>query len=319
MQFYVLDYEMRSPYNTTFERLEPKSQGVAPCCTACGRTIGMAPWLPPFRLAVHESGHGSTDIARGDQAGLLVSNRFCDAWETERLRGIPEFSDVESLELHSEEPPPEELMYHHIAPECDATAVDLARSSIQYFQPRICEHCKTGDVRAIDGFFIDETTWTGADIFYPRHLPEIIVISQRFRGMWEKHGLQKLHCTPVEKYVWDPLKDFAPSGQVEILGVHPILAKQPVHLVHVVTTHQFENVDWCKFTQPRFDLPNDSWQVPYDERLLESLPDGRARVVFFFHYLDIARPLLTPAGLLPLPAPTPVPAHPAPIPSPHPC
>ena len=35
--------------------------------------------------------------------------------------------------------------------------------------------------------------------------------------------------------------------------------------------------------------------------------DGDARIVFFFHYLDPGRPLLTPAGRVPLPRATPRP------------
>ena len=105
-------------------------------------------------------------------------------------------------------------------------------------------------------------------------------------------------------------RDFSSaSGHVEILGVHPIVAHQPVHLMHITMTHSFEDVDWCMFTQVNPELDESSWQVAYDETLLESLPDGRSRVAFFFHYLDFARPFMTPAGPLPLPAPLPVPSE----------
>ncbi len=45
-----------------------------------------------------------------------------------------------------------------------------------------------------------------------------------------------------------------------------------------------------------------NWQAPYEEQVL-SEADGRTRVVFFLHYLDLTKPLLTPAGALTLPAP----------------
>jgi hypothetical protein len=54
--------------------------------------------------------------------------------------------------------------------------------------------------------------------------------------------------------------------------------------------------------------PKSNWQVPYDERMLEE-SDGRIRYAFFFHYLDLKKPLVTPAGSLPLPMPTHQPAH----------
>lgn len=102
--------------------------------------------------------------------------------------------------------------------------------------------------------------------------------------------------------------EFVASGHVELLGVHPIVSEQPAHLVHLIMTHEFDEVDWCLFTQVNPELDRSSWQVAYDEHLLERLPDGRSRVVFFFHYLDFARPFLTPAGPLPRPAATPLPA-----------
>jgi hypothetical protein len=51
-----------------------------------------------------------------------------------------------------------------------------------------------------------------------------------------------------------------------------------------------------------------NWQAPYDERVV-SETDARARVVFFFHYLDLNKPLLTPTGALALPAPKKMPAR----------
>jgi hypothetical protein len=49
-------------------------------------------------------------------------------------------------------------------------------------------------------------------------------------------------------------------------------------------------------------------QVPYDEQVI-SESDGKARVAFFFHYLDLSKPLLTPAGTLALPPPKKIPAR----------
>jgi len=101
--------------------------------------------------------------------------------------------------------------------------------------------------------------------------------------------------------------DFVPSGNIEILGVFPIISEQPANIIHLTMTHAFEELDWSLFTQVDPALDSSSWQVAYDEHLLESLPDGRSRVAFFFHYVDFSRPFMTPAGPLQLPAPTPLP------------
>jgi hypothetical protein len=56
------------------------------------------------------------------------------------------------------------------------------------------------------------------------------------------------------------------------------------------------------------DTPRVNWQAPYDERVI-SETDTTARVVFFFHYLDLSKPLLTPAGVLRLPLPKDMPTR----------
>jgi hypothetical protein len=64
--------------------------------------------------------------------------------------------------------------------------------------------------------------------------------------------------------------------------------------------------DWGKVTQEDETQPPSNWQVAYDE---QSLDEEKRRWVFFFHHLDLGKPLLTPAGPIPLPAPTPRPTH----------
>jgi hypothetical protein len=95
---------------------------------------------------------------------------------------------------------------------------------------------------------------------------------------------------------------------IEIRGVHPIEASEPVHLVDVAIAGEFDAVDWGSITQPDPAGAPDNWQVPYDERELPRLADGRARGVFFFHYLHLMQPLQVGSTPLTLPAPTPVPS-----------
>jgi hypothetical protein len=66
--------------------------------------------------------------------------------------------------------------------------------------------------------------------------------------------------------------------------------------------------DVGEVTQEMPDRPRMDWQAPYDEHVI-SETDGKARVVFFFHYLDLNKPLLAPGGELALPAPKKLPAH----------
>jgi hypothetical protein len=95
--------------------------------------------------------------------------------------------------------------------------------------------------------------------------------------------------------------------RAKIVGVYPIEADEPVHLIELsIEGGAVDGFDLGEVTQEMADTPRTNWQVPYDERVI-SETDTRARVVFFFHYLDLSKPLLTPAGELALPAPKDIP------------
>jgi hypothetical protein len=112
--------------------------------------------------------------------------------------------------------------------------------------------------------------------------------------------------------------------KLEILGVYPIEAQEPVHIVELVIHNSKGKVDLFKITQELPGQPASNWQVPYDEKFLDeegqkviaddyqvrSMPEiwnGEVRLVFFFHYLDLRKKLLTPFGKIRLPKESPKP------------
>jgi len=93
-----------------------------------------------------------------------------------------------------------------------------------------------------------------------------------------------------------------------IIGVHPIEAQEPTHLIELLVEGDVDEFDIGTVTQEIVGQPKMNWQAPYDDRLIET-SEGRARFAFFFHYLELDKPLLTSLGLLTLPKPTKAPAH----------
>jgi hypothetical protein len=106
---------------------------------------------------------------------------------------------------------------------------------------------------------------------------------------------------------------------IQVIGVYPVRADEPCHLVELFVRDLIGELPVADFTQEVKGQPRSNWQVPYDERVLndggtaqvgEQFPgaieaDGNElRLAFFFHYLDFSRPLLTPAGPLALPRET---------------
>ncbi len=94
------------------------------------------------------------------------------------------------------------------------------------------------------------------------------------------------------------------ANQVRVIGIHPVPADVPVHLVELEAGGNPADFDLGEITQEVSGQLRSSWQTAYDERALAG-----NRLAFFFHYLDTARPLLSPVGPLTLPPESPVPEH----------
>jgi hypothetical protein len=98
------------------------------------------------------------------------------------------------------------------------------------------------------------------------------------------------------------------ATQAKVIGVHPVEADEPVHLIELLVEGDVDYFDIGEVTQEVPGQPKSNWQAPYDERLLEESKQ-KTRFAFFFHYLDLEKPLLTPAGTLSVPQATKAPEH----------
>jgi hypothetical protein len=105
---------------------------------------------------------------------------------------------------------------------------------------------------------------------------------------------------------------------VEIIGVYPVDAEEPVHIIEILVKNSKDIFDLSEFTQDIHAQPKEGWQVPWDEKLLDidgrkvvaddlllskkhQLWIGDIRIIFFFHYLDFSKALITPFGPVNLP------------------
>jgi len=107
--------------------------------------------------------------------------------------------------------------------------------------------------------------------------------------------------------------------KIEFIGVYPVQAGEPCHLVELWVRDLAGALPVGEFTQEVEGQPRDNWQVPYDERVLDESGTTQVgdqfpprveakgedvRLAFFFHHLDFSKPLLTPAGPLQIPKAT---------------
>ena len=116
---------------------------------------------------------------------------------------------------------------------------------------------------------------------------------------------------------------------VSVIGVYTVPDHEDVALVEVGVDRRPSMVDVGQFTQQDPGVDQANWQVPYDERYLNSdgtheigerwaigwdpqpgvVEPATTRLVFFFHFLDSSRPLIGPDGEVRLPTPMAMPAR----------
>lgn len=212
MRFFVLG-DLRTKdwtYDAWVRALKPKNQGSAPVCPICGLYVGMLPWLPPYHAEIIVHGKKLGDVIYPGGSSLVVSERFRNAWENEGLRGINEFSPLERIRIRPGRLDKRTPVYFHIARRHFGTRVDDEHSHIEYARPTSCPKCKGADVDIVRGFAIDESSWTGEDLFYAWGADSSIIVTDRVREMRDKYGLTNMNMTPVEEYLWDPLNQWTP-------------------------------------------------------------------------------------------------------------
>jgi len=107
-------------------------------------------------------------------------------------------------------------------------------------------------------------------------------------------------------------------SRISILGVYPITAKEPCHLIEISlnsinTPIKFDEIRQKDMTTGSFMgyILNSSGEElladRFDMHLKPELWEKNIRVVFFYHYLLLDKPIITQFGLLELPKESPLP------------
>lgn len=214
MRFHVLETPTSGLYGTDFDMEDLKTGEVTSTCPACGRRMGSREWLPPHRVNVIRYGKHFGDISIGIGNSVFVSEKFRQAWLLERLNGITSFDPIEVVKIRPAKVAPQAPRYWHIIPLISSTAADYGRSHFLWDRAPTCNYCGGGaGMDAAAGFVIDQSTWTGEDMFKARNVPGTVIVTERFAEMIRQHHLTNATLIPVEQYLWDPLHKIVPYSK----------------------------------------------------------------------------------------------------------
>ena len=185
-------------------------RGDAPLCPLCGDVVGALSWLPPFRVELAAAGTKFGDVAILGGNNLLVSERFRDIYRRNQLKGLSGFEPVEIVRVKRKKKtvgkPPQ---YLRAAVPYTRTAIDLEASGCEWDEPPTCPDCLYGTIRSWKRTIVDESTWTGEDIFIARGLADFIV-TQRFKDVCEAHNVTNAVFVPAE----ESGRDFYAAGKL---------------------------------------------------------------------------------------------------------
>jgi hypothetical protein len=204
-RFFVLEKLREGHHDTEFDA-DVINTGPGMRCPQCGNYVGLLSWEPPYRGELELYGKDYGDLMMGP-TDLLVTERFAEAFKAEGLTGLSGFHPVEITRVRRKRrgpkpgPPPR---YLFVNPAYGNPALDRERSRILSKKPPECTWCRNVGTDAIDGLFLEEGTWTGEDVFRPRGMWGVIIVSERFMRFAERQAMSHMTLVPMEKYVWDP-------------------------------------------------------------------------------------------------------------------
>lgn len=160
-------------------------------CPRCNYALTMRAWLPPHRAELETWGQHYGDVAQVSDE-LVVSERFVQLFLHNGLQGLSDFRPVQILKVIHRGPVLKETLprYFKATIQHSATTVDQEASGYVWAdRSAVCPLClHGGDVKRYSRVVVDEKSWTGEDIFWPRGGP-CIITSERFKNFCDKNAI----------------------------------------------------------------------------------------------------------------------------------
>jgi len=213
MKFYVLKPAEGIRFGTKWayaDQVDPVviSEEAEHYCPVCGGPVGMLKWLPPYRVKLSSAKPEKWgDFVWGAGFLVIVSERFKELYERERLTGIKVFSPVEVVRVGKRKTgdlPPGLPVYHLIEIVWGGANQDDIASRVVWEKEPTCSYCRIdGHLIKQAGIILEEGSWSGVDIFEARGASGVILVSERFKEVVERYGLKNAWFIPAEKFAWD--------------------------------------------------------------------------------------------------------------------
>lgn len=212
--FFVLKPEGGIRFGTKWaygELLEPICYSESQFCPICGSPVSGKKWIAPHTIKLSSSNPSKWgDFVWGSGFGLIISHRFFEIYNIEKLSGFSAISEPIKIAKFgnrvekdiSIEPP----SYHYAVIPWGGAEMNLVASEMKYAFPdkTICDYChQGGSGKHFEQLIIIENSWNGSDVFIPRGVTGTYVVSERFKKVVEQYRMKNIWLIPCEKYAYD--------------------------------------------------------------------------------------------------------------------
>lgn len=216
MKFFVLD----TPKPDTAADLlgsidvnyaEGSETGGFPTCSNCGYPAALREWLPPYRVEIETWGRHFGDWApRGDN--LVVSERFKRIFQENSLQGLSGFDPIHVVRFLHRRKKPSEPAPHYFRASVIHSPTTVDQEASGYVWGNKAERCpvclRGGDVKRYARIVVDEATWNGDDVFWPRGGP-CVLVSERLKSLCEANEIRGMTFRDplLQSYNYKPWED----------------------------------------------------------------------------------------------------------------
>lgn len=198
MEFYVWDYlgfvrAMQTGY-AEFKAIRRKAfGGEFPKCPQCDTRIGTLEWQSPFTVELTTNKFG--DLCTDGQ-DILLSDRFCDAWNESGFKGLKfENASVEIVNAKLSTPTYRVARISHTITRLDEEASGVVASNVVG-----CDQCRVMAREKVERIRLDMKTVPELDVFRPSGLYGATLVTSRFVDLVNERRLENFHFKHQDDY-----------------------------------------------------------------------------------------------------------------------
>jgi len=204
MKFFVLDSPAIGSSSEMDVLFSDRDRvGEADQCPECGSFVSMLPALPPIMVELILHGSKFPDVAKASGGELLISEKVHRVFCENNILGLDRCNSAEIVIARKRNKTDENHPAYYLAGVClGKGVVDPCASELDCEPPK-CTVCWTSKlIRRTRSIVLKEGSWGREDVFRPRGLPGVILISENLKSELDKCSAV-INVTRAEEYAFD--------------------------------------------------------------------------------------------------------------------